>query len=188
MGGRTLLNYTLDEGETFLEAQGWVNYLNVVDHLEAGAANSDICTTAGWQHNRKTPLKTVTVLFHSNHKVNLIMHPHMEAFCKGCMLVPGVEFVLELFCNTPEFFLFGTYTSGTGVEHQLTLGQENLKVTLHLSLVAEPVRVQCPAAQEESERQVGQLFGGAMPDLDVFVRRTYYHQVVGRVPDRMIVG
>ena len=39
---------------------------------------------------------------------------------------------LELFCNRPEFFLFGTNTSGVGVKRQVTLGQGDLKVTLHL--------------------------------------------------------
>ena len=50
----------------------------------------------------------------------------------GRLLAPQVEMVLELFCNKPEFFLFGTKTSGTGVRHQVTLNKDDIKVTFHL--------------------------------------------------------
>ena len=46
--------------------------------------------------------------------------------------MPGVEIVLKLFCNRPEFFLFGTNTSGVDVKRQVTLSQGDLKVMLHL--------------------------------------------------------
>ena len=79
-----------------------------------------------------TPLKTATVPFYNNNKATLIVHPHLEAFCTGRVLLPGVEIFLELFCNRPEFFLFGTNSSGVGVKCQVTLSQGDLKVTLHL--------------------------------------------------------
>ena len=128
----TPLNYNRDEGDTLLSPQHWVNYLNVTEHLTAGGAADDICTTNGWGHGDATPLKTATVPFYNNNKATLIVHPHLEAFRTGCMLVPGVEIVLELFCNRLEFFLFGTNTSGVGVKRQVTLSKGDLKVTLHL--------------------------------------------------------
>ena len=100
----TLLNYNRDEGETLLAPQGWVNYLNMREHLTAGGATDDICMTNGWGHGDSTPLKTATLPFYNNNKATLIMHPHLEAFHAGCVLVPGVEIVLELFCNCPSSF------------------------------------------------------------------------------------
>ena len=50
----------------------------------------------------------------------------------GRLLAPQVEMVLELFCNKPEFFLFGTKTSSTGAKNQVTLGKDNIKVTFDL--------------------------------------------------------
>ena len=76
----TLLNYNRDEGETLLAPQGWVNYLNVTEHLTAGGAADDICTTNGWGHGDATPLKTATVPFYNNNKATLIVHPHLEAW------------------------------------------------------------------------------------------------------------
>ena len=73
----TLLNYNRDEGETLLAPQGWVNYLNVTEHLTAGQATDDICTTNGWGHGDATPLKTATVPFCNNNKSTLIVHPHL---------------------------------------------------------------------------------------------------------------
>ena len=99
-----LLNYNRDEGETLLAPQGWVNYFNVTEHLTAGGAADDICTTNGWGHGDATPLKMATAPFYNNNKATLIMHPHLEACHTGRVLVPGVEIVLELFCNWPEFF------------------------------------------------------------------------------------
>ena len=128
----TVLNYNRDEGETLLASQGWVNYLNVKEHLTVGGAADDICTTEGWGHGDSTPLKTATVPFYNNNKATLIVHLHLEAFRIECVLVPGVEIVLELFCNRPELFLFGTNTSGAGVKLQVTLSEGDLKVSLHL--------------------------------------------------------
>ena len=46
-----LLNCTRDEGGTLLAPQGWVNYLNVTEHLTAAGADDDICTTE-WMGTR----------------------------------------------------------------------------------------------------------------------------------------
>ena len=132
----TILNYDRHEGDTLLAPQGWVNQLNVVPRLQAAGVNDDISTTAEWLHNSAQPLKTATVKFHSGQVVSLIVHPHLEAFHTGRLLVPGVEMVLELFCNSPDFFIFGTKTSGTGVKRMITLDQTDLKVTLHLCRVS----------------------------------------------------
>ena len=90
----TLLNYNQDEGETLLAPQGWVNYLNVTEHLTAGGVPDDICTTNGWGYGDATPLKTATVPFYNNNKATLIVHPHLEAFRTGrcgCQTSSDVE-------------------------------------------------------------------------------------------------
>ena len=52
---QTLLNYHRDDGETLLQPQGWVNFLNVTASLAAGGANDDISTTAGYLDNNNDP-------------------------------------------------------------------------------------------------------------------------------------
>ena len=59
----TLLNYNQDEGETLLAPQGWMNYLNVTEHLTAGGVADDICTTNGWEYGDAAPLKIATAPF-----------------------------------------------------------------------------------------------------------------------------
>ena len=52
---QTLLNYHRDDGETLLQPQGGVNFLNVTASLAAGGANDDISTTAGYLDNNNDP-------------------------------------------------------------------------------------------------------------------------------------
>ena len=54
---QTLLNYHRDDGETLLQPQGWVNFLNVVSTLAATGVNDDISTTQGWAHG-DTPTRS----------------------------------------------------------------------------------------------------------------------------------
>ena len=70
---QTLLNYHHDDGETLLQPQGWVNFLNVTASLAAGGANDDISTTAGYLHNNDNLLKNLTTPFWGNAMVRLIM-------------------------------------------------------------------------------------------------------------------
>ena len=99
----TVLNYGREEGETLLAVQGWVNQLNVPQRLQAIGANNDIPTTAGCSHDAAQPLKTASVRFRGGNFLTFIIRPHLEAFHTGRLLTPGVEMVLELFCNTPSF-------------------------------------------------------------------------------------
>ena len=89
----TLLNYNRVQGETLLAPQGWVNCCNVTEHLTAGGAAGDICTTNGWGHGDATPLKTATVPFYNNNKATLIVHLHLEAFHTGRVQPVRVLFV-----------------------------------------------------------------------------------------------
>ena len=63
---KTVLNYNRDDAETLLAPQDWVNYLNVTEHLNAGKAADEICTTNGGGQGDTTPLKTATVPFYNN--------------------------------------------------------------------------------------------------------------------------
>ena len=132
----TILNYNREEEETLLTAQGWVNQLNVPPRLQASGANDDLPTMAGWAHNAVQPLKTASVRFRGGNIVTFIVRPHLVAYHTGRLLTPGVEMVLELFCNAPEYFIFGTKTSGTGVKQMVTLTNADVKATLHLCRVS----------------------------------------------------
>ena len=123
----TLLNYNRDEGETLLASQGWVNHLNGVPNLTKTATNADRVTPAGWLHNQSTPLKKATAVFYKKNHVLLHVRPHLDAFQTGSVLVPYVEIKLELFCNTPEFFLFGSKSTA---KRSVTLDAADLNVKL----------------------------------------------------------
>ena len=171
-----------------------MNYLNVTEHLTAGGADDDICTTNGWGHGDSTPLKTATVPFYNNNKATLIMHPHLEAFRTGRVLVPGVDLVLELFCNWPEFFLFGTNTSGVGVKRQVRLSQGDLKVTLHLCrLLLNPSVYNALQAKRKVKEQWAN-YPVVRSEIRTFsfdgrtTKFTEDNVFVGQVPDQLIVG
>ena len=100
---QTLLYYNRDDGETLLQPQGWVNFLNVVPTLAAGGVNDDISTTNGWAHNNDNLLKTLTTPFRGNAVVRLIMRPYLPAFHTGKVMVPVVEMNFELHFNSPDF-------------------------------------------------------------------------------------
>ena len=84
---QTLLNYHRDDGETLLQPQGCVNFLNVIPTLAAGGVNDDISTTANWAHGDTNALKTLTTPFRGNAVVRLIMPPYLPAFHTGKIMV-----------------------------------------------------------------------------------------------------
>ena len=118
-------------------------------------ANDDIPTTAGWLHDAVQPLKTASRRFRGNQTVTFLIKPHLESFHTGRLLTPGVEMVLELFCNAPDFFTFGTKTSGAGAKRIVTLSQEDLKVSLHLCRVSLIPRctARCRPIEKASDRR-----------------------------------
>ena len=109
---QTLLNYHRDDGETLLQPQGWVNFLNIPAELAAGGANDDISTKANWAHGDTNALKTLATPFRGNAVVRLIMRPYLSAFHTGNIMVHF---------NSPDFYTFSTLTSGTGVKRYGTL-------------------------------------------------------------------
>ena len=129
---QTLLNYHRDDGETLLQPQGWVNFLNVIPSLAAAGVNDDISTTAGYLHNNNNLLKTLTTPFRGNNVVRLIMRKYLPAFDTGKIMVPGVEMNFELHFNSSDFYTFSTLTSGTGVKRYVTLREQDVDITLHL--------------------------------------------------------
>ena len=190
----TVLNYNRQEGDTLLAPQGWVNQLDVVPRLEAAGVNDDKPTTPGWVHNAAQPLKTATVKFHGGNVVTLIVHPHLEAFHTGRLLVPGVEMVLELFCNSPDFFIFGTKTSGTGVKRMITLDQTDLKVTLHLCRVSLNPTVYAALQAERKSKRRSAKYPVVRSEIRSFSfdgRTTRFSEdnvFLSKVPDRVIVA
>ena len=113
------------------------------------------------------------------------VHPHLGAFRTGRLLVPWVEIKLELFCNTPEFFMFGTTIAA---KRLVTLKAEDLKVKLYLCHVSFNTNVYNELKEKREAhghparypvvRSIMRTFAFAEKD-DVFV---------GRNPDCMIVG
>ena len=190
----TILNFNREEGETLLAAQGWVNQLDVVPRIQATGANDDIPTTVGWLHDAVQPLKTASRRFRGNQTVTFLIKPPLEAFATGRLLTPGVEMVLELFCNAPDFFTFGTKTSGTGAKRMVTLSQEDLKVTLHLCRVSlNPTVYSALQTDRKSKRQTAK-FPVVRSEIRSFsfdgrtTKFTEDNVFVGKVPDRMIVA
>ena len=190
---QTLLNHNKEEGKTLLAPQGWVNQLSPPAQLVAAGANDDISTTAGWAHNNAHPLKTFTKKFHEKKKVKLLIRPHLDAFQTGRALVPQVEINLQLYFNSPDFFMFGTPTSGTGVKKFVTLGRDNVKVKLHLCHLALNASV---FTSLQKQRMSGRW--AKYPVVRSEIRTFFFNGnttkfqednvFVGRVPDRLIVG
>ena len=191
---QTLLNYNRDDGETLLQPQGWVNFLNVIPTLAAGGVNDDISTTAGYLHNNDNLLKTLTTPFRGNAVVRLIMRPYLPAFHTGKIMVPGVEMNFELHFNSPDFYTFSTLTSGTGVKRYVTLGEQDVDITLHLCRLNLNPDVY---ASLEGERKLNEEVA-KYPVVSDQIRTFSFNGAttvwmednlfLGRVPQRMIVG
>ena len=191
---QTLLNYNRDDGETLLQPQGWVNFLNVTASLAAAGVNDDISTTNGWAHNNNNLLKTLTTPFRGNHVVRLIMRPYLPAFHTGKVMVPGVKMNFELHFNSPDFYTFSTLTSGTGVKRYVTLREQDVDITLHLCRLSlnpdiySSLEEECKFQKEVVKYPVVRdqirsfTFNGATT---VWTQDNLF---LNRVPQRMIVG
>ena len=191
---QTLLNYNRDDGETLLQPQGWVNFLNVTASLAATGGDDDISTTNGWAHGATNVLKTLTTPFRGNAMVRLIMRPYLPAFHTGKIMVPGVEMNFGLHFNSPDFYTFSTLTSGTGVKRYVTLREQDVDITLHLCrLSLNPDVYSTLEGERKLRKQVVKYpvvndqirtfsFNGATT---VWMEDNLF---LGRVPQRMIVG
>ena len=191
---QTLLNYNRDEGETLLQPQGWVNFLNVVPTLAAAGVIDDISTTNGWEHDDTNALKTLTIPFRGNAMVRLNMRPYLPAFHTGKVMVPGVEMNFELHFNSPDFYTFSTLTSGTGRKRYVALREQDVDITLHLCrLSLNPDVYSTLEGERKLRKQVVKYpvvrdqirtltFNGATT---VWTQDNLF---LNRVPQRMIVG
>ena len=103
----TIQNYNREEGKTLLAPQGWVNELNVVDHLTpTNAGNDDEPDVDAWSGKPglvKLTSKLLGKVFHT-----FFIKPHIAVFKTGKALVPNVQIDLELYLNENYIFLFGT--------------------------------------------------------------------------------
>ena len=191
---QTLLNYNRDDGETLLQPQGWVNFLNVIPTLAAGGVNDDISTTAGYLHNNDNLLKTLTTPFRGNAVVRLIMRPYLPALHTGKIMVPGVEMNFELHFNSPDFYTFSTLTSGTGVKRYVTLREQDVDITLHLCRLSLNPDVYSTLEGERKLRKQVVKYPVVRDQIRTFTFNgattvwTQDNLFLNRVPQRMIVG
>ena len=123
-----------------------------------------------------------------------IVRPHLEAFHTGRLLTPGVEMVLELFCNAPEFFMYGTKTSGTGVKHMVTLTNTDVKATLHLCRVSLNPTVYASLQAEQKTKRKTAKYPVVRSEIRSFsfdgrtTKFTEDNVFVEKVPNRLIVA
>ena len=191
---QTLLNYNRDDGETLLQPQGWVNFLNVISTLGATGVNDDISTTAGYLHNNNNLLKTLTTPFRGNGVVRLIMRPYLPAFHTGKVMVPGVEMNFELHFNSPDFYTFSTLTSGTGVKRYVQLREQDVDITLHLCRLSLNPDVYSTLEGERKLKEAVVKYPVVRDQIRTFTfngATTVWAQdnlFLNRVPQRMIVG
>ena len=102
----TLLNYNREEGATKLDAQVWVNQLNVIEEMGATCANSDVSNDADWKGNEE--LRELTSRLLSENWHTFIIRPHLPPLKTGKCLVPVVQLDFELFLNPNTICLMGT--------------------------------------------------------------------------------
>ena len=131
----TIQNYNRQEGETLLAPQGWVNELNVVDHLTPTNAQTDdepdVDEWAGKTALVKLTSKLLGKVYHT-----FYIKPHISVFKTGKCLVPYVQIDLELYLNENYTFLFGTPDTGTTVGKVIPkLGDDDIFVTLWMKKI-----------------------------------------------------
>ena len=137
----TIQNYNRQEGETLLAPQGWVNELNVVDHLtQSNVADDDEPDVANWSGKPglvKLTSRLLGKVFHT-----FYIKPHIAVFKTGKCLVPNVQIDLEFYLNENYIFLFGTpdTTTPTGkiipklTDDDIFVTLWMKKVTLHANV------------------------------------------------------
>ena len=191
---QTLLNYHHDDGETLLQPQGWVNFLNVIPTLAAAGVIDDISTTANWAHGDTNALKTLTTPFRGNAVVRLIMRLYLPAFHTGKIMVPGVEMNFELHFNSSDFYTFSTLTSGTGVKRYVTLREQDVDITLHLCRLSLNPDIYASLEGERKLRKQVVKYPVVRDQIRTFTFNgattvwTQDNLFLGKVPQRMIVG
>ena len=143
----TIQNYNRQEGETLLAPQGWVNELNVVDHLTpTNAQTDDEPDDANWAG--KTALVSLTSKLLGKAFHTFYIKPHIAVFKTGKCLVPNVQIDLELYLNDNSIFLFGTSDTGTTVNKKIPKLEDGdifvtlwmKKITLHANVYDKLVR------------------------------------------------
>ena len=191
---QTLLNYHRDDGETVLQPQGSVNFLNVTPTLAAAGGDDGISTTARYLHNNDNLLKTLTIPFRGNNVVRLIMRPYLPAFHTGKIMVSGVEMSFELHFNSPDFYTFSTLTSGTGVKWYVTLREQDVDITFLLCRLSLNPDVYASLEGERKLRKQVVKYPVVRDQIRSFTfngATTVWQQdnlFLGKVPQRMIVG
>ena len=146
----TIQNYNRQEGETLLAPQGWVNELNVVDHLTpTNAATNDEPDVANW--SGKTAIVGLTSKLLQKAFHTFYIKPHISVFKTGKCLVPNVQIDLELYLNDNSMFLFGTPDTGTSVGKKIpTLGDNDIFVTLWMKKITLHANVYDKLVKERS--------------------------------------
>ena len=192
----TLMNYIWEEGETVLRPQGWFNVWDFPDEWTAN--NTDTAANGGAGHNDYQALsanhkaalaksKTETALYVDGARHSLVFQPHLEAFHRGGILVPGVEIKMKFHFNSPNLFLNGVGLAGrlleADIQLQFHLGQLRLNPDVYKVISAERHKnrelAKYPTVRSEIRtfNMMGTLTRFDIPNL-----------FQNRIPDRMIVG
>ena len=101
---------------------------------------------------------------------------------------------MELFCNKPDFFLFGTKTKGTGVKKYVTLGRDDIKVTFYVCRVDLNVSVYNDVLIKIDVRRQWANYPIVRSEIRTFSfdgKTTLWMEdnvFLGRLPDRVVVG
>ena len=128
----TLLNYSLEEGDSLLAPQGWVNgALNADAQLSVAASDTDIIkssdVTSSYAKLEALTKKTVV----ENHWFTFVMKPYIPVMQVGGFLLPGTSIEMELYLNPNTVYLYGTPNKGSlSAKVFPTITQDDIEVTL----------------------------------------------------------
>ena len=128
----TLLNYSLQEGESLLAPQGWVNgALNADAEITVATADSDKIldsdVTDSYKKLEEMTKKTVI----EKKWFTFVMKPYIPVMQVGGFLIPGTSVEMELYLNPNTIYLYGSANKGSlSAKKFPTISQEDIEVTL----------------------------------------------------------
>ena len=133
----TLLNFSLQEGETVLAPQGWVNGALDCTSVLACAGNNTDAPTAEEQAAFKgyEALKPLTERLAETHYCTFVMTPNLAPFQTKKPRVTGVQIDLQFYLNPPELWLYGLPQKGTmaaGLKKLPRIRAEDIDVQVQL--------------------------------------------------------
>ena len=126
----TLLNFNIDDGETILKAQGWLNYANWPNARTANqldTTHADFEALAPKDQAFVRDLKAEITKYAGGVTRTLIMVPHIKVFHLNKLLIPQVQIGIQLYFNSVELWSL-RYADAVAFR----LNPEDVKVKLYL--------------------------------------------------------